>query len=117
MRNLQKFLAMTLRNTQYLRDTHKSTEGEARAMAEEGGEDPCADIIWPHRAVWRRGLLAVPARRRKAQRWSPASCQFIVGEPSHTDRGKCGRPVSGKTAYCAQHRALCLLPPPEDEVL
>jgi hypothetical protein len=85
-------------------------------VALEGNENACADIIRPHDAPWRRGILAPPARRRQTQRWSPAGCQFIAGEPSHTDRGKCGRPVSGKTAYCARHRALCLLPPPEDEL-
>ncbi len=64
-----------------------------------------------------QGPSAVGGRADRARRGgrSPPGCQFIEGEPSHTDEGKCGRPVSGTTAFCEAHRARCHLPPPEDE--
>jgi hypothetical protein len=43
--------------------------------------------------------------------WRLHLCQWIAGDPGLDDRGKCGLPVSGDSAYCSAHRAQSVLPP------
>ena len=34
-------------------------------------------------------------------------CQYIAGEPTGGDAGKCGRPIHAGSAYCEEHHDAC----------
>ena len=51
----------------------------------------------------------------RPQRWRPSTCQYFAGPPSTDEGAKCGKPVIGRSSYCARHHALCHRRPQEAE--
>ncbi len=60
------------------------------------------------------GFPTLAAGQPRHGRWRPASCQFIAGEPTPNDIGKCALPVRPGSSFCPLHHALCWLPPDLD---
>ncbi len=64
--------------------------------------------------VHRMGLSAAKVAKPKHEMAKPTgeevrACQWIEGDPAYKDTKFCGAPLSGRTSYCAEHAAVCLV--------
>ncbi len=80
----------------------------------EGAEDTWYSQLYNQQGHLRHIPPLVSRRPLPEAVWRPKTCQYIAGEPSHRDDGKCGAPVAPGKSYCPEHHALCVRPMAED---
>lgn len=54
------------------------------------------------------GQRTVPPRALRGAGWTPATCQWIEGEPR--ERNFCGKPAKAGSSYCEEHHKRCWRP-------